>query len=144
MVGEPGLIGGEARIGAERVVAKRAAEALPLLGVHDHDGQVAVLSPERLCRRHIRVTVALPPRSHAGVEVVGDGIGQERHHGGEEIHVEVLAGPRAKAMNEGGVDAPEGQERRREVRDGSPRRVGGSPGIPVIAMIPLMPCAIRL
>ena len=103
VVDEAGVVGLELRVGRERLVAERLREARVLVGVHDHDLHPAVLGSKGLRGCQVRVTVADARRALARVEVVGDGIGQERERRGQEAHVEVLAAPGPLAMHEGGV-----------------------------------------
>ena len=118
-MGDAGVVGPELRIARQRLVAECPAEARVLLGVHDDDLDPAVLGPERLGGREVRVPVAHAGRPLARVEVVGDWIGEQRQGRGEQAHVEVLAPPGAQAMRERGVGDAEGEERRGQVGHGA-------------------------
>ena len=115
VVDEAGVVGLELRVGRERLVAERLREARVLVGVHDHDLHPAVLGSKGLRGCQVRVTVADARRALARVEVVGDGIGQERERRGQEAHVEVLAAPGPLAMHERGVRHPEREKAGGEV-----------------------------
>ena len=143
---DPRRVVGEARVLLEGGLAERAAEAAPLARVHDHDVDIAVLRLVRRRGRSGRVAVALPRRLHAGVEVDGGGIGQERRGWRpSEVDVEVLAAARAEPMDERGADAAECHGGGGQRSDADPAtRVGGSPRRPVSAMRPLMPWAMVL
>ena len=58
VVGQAIGVPGEARLRAEDLVFQHAAEAVPLLGVHQDDVEVAVGRPEGLGRRQVGVAVA--------------------------------------------------------------------------------------
>ena len=118
-MGDAGVVGPELRIARQRLLAERPAEAHVLLGVHDDDLDPAVLGPERLGGREVRVPVAHARRPLARVEVVGDGIGEQRQGRGEQAHVEVLAPPAAQAMRERGIGDAEGDECRGQVGHGA-------------------------
>ena len=116
-------VGGEARLLLERGLAERAAEAPPLILVHDHDVDVAVLGLVRASRRDGRVAISLALGSHARVEEDGRRVREEGEARGEQVDVEVLPLPRAEAMHQRRADAPEGDPGRRQVRSGA-----GDPG----------------
>src|SRR5262249_38661688 len=77
-MGDPRVVGGEAWVTGELGGAEGVAEALPLVGIHDHDVEEAVLRLERFGRRQVRIAIALASRARTTTrEEVGDRIGQE-------------------------------------------------------------------
>src|SRR5436309_14564840 len=77
----------------------------------------------------VRYGFRLPTRGgRLRVEIVSDGIGQQRERGGQQAHVEVLALPRAESMGQRGVRDAEGEERRGDIGDGAADLRGRVPG----------------
>src|SRR5207245_10457885 len=108
------------------------AEALPLIGIHDHNGEEAVVRLERFGRRQVWMAIALASRARTTTrEEVGDRIGQEAERRGEQADVEMLAAAAAETMDERGVHGPERVESGGQVGDGAAdlrRRVTGHAG----------------
>ena len=127
---EAAVVGRELRVGRELGVAQDRAQARVLVGVHDDDLDPAVLGVERLGRGEVGVPVPDARRARPGVEVVGDRIGEERHRGGEQAHVEELALAGPEPVDERGVRRAEREERGGEVRHRAADLGGRAPGRP--------------
>ncbi len=113
-------------------------------GVQQHHVDEAVLGLEGLRGREVQVAVARALGPLAGIEIDRDRIRQEAEARPDEAHVHVLAQPVRKRCTSAALTMPKVMYDAATSETEPPTRVGGSPGMPVSAMSPLMPWAIVL
>ena len=110
-------VAGEARVGGELAAAGDGAEARELGIVADRQDEVAVGDLEHLVRDDVLVRVAGALRRDAGGEIAGAEIGEHRHLGVEQRHVDRLALAGGVAVAQGGEDRGHGVHAGEEIGD---------------------------